>query len=143
VFYLFIFLQIGLLDVVGVYCVHVAWDIKEPLLDTGLGQRLLLSVRVRNGCGTHPVARPMGTEGCVVVKRQSVQVHHSPLSSSEFKYVLSRASILPCVFLAWCLIKHRARFKFLCQFFCCKKSIQFDTSFVQNIDFVILILIVV
>jgi hypothetical protein len=104
-----------LLDVIDVYCVRVAWDIKGPLLDTRLGQRLS-SLRVRNGSGTHPVACPMGTEGRVVVKRQSVQVHHSPLSSSEVKYAWSYASILPCVFLAWCF-KYRGRFKFLYEFF--------------------------
>ena len=34
--------------------VTVAWDLKDPLLDTRLGQRLLCSVRVRDGSGYPP-----------------------------------------------------------------------------------------
>jgi len=84
--------------VIDVNCVRVAWDIKEPLLDTGLRQRLLSSVRVRNGSWIHPIAIPMGTVGFEVVKRQSVQVHHSPLSGSRVKYAWSCASILHAYF---------------------------------------------
>jgi len=81
---------------IGLYCVPVAWDINEPLLDSRLGQRLLSSVYVRNGSVAHPVACPTGTEGCVMVKRQN----SSPFTFCLVLRLNIHGIVPPCVFLA-------------------------------------------
>lgn len=56
--------RVGLSDVNGhVFSCSVAWELKDPVLDSRLGWRPFSSGHVQNGSGTHLDACPMGAEG--------------------------------------------------------------------------------
>jgi hypothetical protein len=60
--------------------------------------------------GAHPASYPMNTEGYFPgVERPGFEADHSSSSSAEFKNAWSYTSTFPCVYMAWCLVKHRQR----------------------------------
>jgi hypothetical protein len=69
--------------------------------------------RIQNGSGAHPASYPMGTRNFSLgVKQPGREANHSPPSSVEVKNSWSYTSTPQCVFMAWCLVKHRDNFSF-------------------------------
>jgi hypothetical protein len=69
--------------------------------------------RVQNGSGFHPASYPMGTRGSFPgVKRPGREDDHSLPSSAEVKNAWAIPPLSQCVFMAWCLVKHRDNFAF-------------------------------
>lgn len=63
--------------------------------------------------GSHPAPSPKGME----VKCVGREADHSPPWSAKLKNVWSCSSILPYIFMAWCLVKHRKIFTCILQIY--------------------------
>jgi hypothetical protein len=84
----------------------------EVRFPAGAGNFSLLR-RIQTSSGVHPGSYSMGTRDSFPGgKVAGLEADHSPPPSTEVNNTWSYTSTPQCVFMAWCLVKHRDYFNF-------------------------------